>query len=109
MPKIKLKGDLHPELTALGLKAGDEVEATFLTSNETNQMYFQKSYKGFKMDCVVWPDNFEVISDEKREVNGYSILFNPYWKEYQVSHPEIGANISSFKYPAEAIDHCLRG
>jgi hypothetical protein len=109
MTKIKLLGNLHPELTLLGLRFGDEVEATFLLNNQANQMYFQKIYNGFSVDCVVLPDHFEILSDEKREVNGYSILFNPYWKEYQISHPQIGANIASFKFPAEAINYCNCG
>lgn len=42
-------------------------------------------------------------------VNGYSIRWNDMWKEWQISHPEIGANVAEFQTLGEAIDHVYKG
>ena len=58
---IKLKGDLDQELTAIGLKAGDEITAYPDNVGKAGAMYFIKMYRGFTHDCVVWPENYEII------------------------------------------------
>jgi len=45
---------------------------------------------------------------ERMTVNGYLIRFNEHWKEFQVSHPEIGP-CEEFNSKEEAIDHAKRG
>lgn len=41
-------------------------------------------------------------------VNGYRIRFNPLWKEWQVSHDEIGP-CGEFQTEAEAIEVAEKG
>ena len=41
-------------------------------------------------------------------VNGYKIVFNDYWFEFQTSHDEIG-NCESFNLLDEAIQYCANG
>jgi len=60
--KIRLKGELIDELTSLGINTGDEVEATPDTVGKTGAMYFEKTIKGYTMNCVVWPDCYDIIS-----------------------------------------------
>ena len=52
--KIKLIGELHPELTALGLKAGDIVEATRCNTSKTGVVHFVVNGQV----CSLWPDNY---------------------------------------------------
>jgi hypothetical protein len=56
--KIRLKGELHPELTRLGLKAGDIIEnATIDKSN--GGANFDVFYV-ITNHCVVYADNYEI-------------------------------------------------
>ena len=48
-------------------------------------------------------------TEKEETVNGYKIKYNGFWKQYQVSHKEIGANIAAFKKKSEAVDYCKRG
>ena len=65
--KIKLIGELHPELEALGLKTGDIIlNALPGPKNEdittdTGQLYFTLHGFAVPQECVVWPENYEVI------------------------------------------------
>ena len=63
MPRIKLIGALGLELERAGLKPGDEIDATH-GSELTGSMYFETSCNGRKFECVVWPENYEVITGE---------------------------------------------
>ncbi len=59
---IKLIGTLHPELTSLGLKPGDEIHATPDQVGKAGAMYFQVNHRsGITQNCVVWPDNYEIV------------------------------------------------
>jgi hypothetical protein len=42
-------------------------------------------------------------------INNYTINYNPFWKEYQIYHPEIGPNVASFKTQSEAKEYCKKG
>jgi len=44
-----------------------------------------------------------------QQVNGYGIRYNPMFKTWQVSHPDIGANIEEFKTEEEAVSHAVNG
>lgn len=57
--KIKLKGELHPELLAHGLKVGDEVHAEIQKSGAA---YFTLHDYAVPQECVVYPDNYEKIN-----------------------------------------------
>jgi hypothetical protein len=63
--KIRLKGELDWELTRIGLKVDEEVEATPDRVGKTGAMYFDIYYRGWKYECVVWPENYELISNIK--------------------------------------------
>jgi len=42
-------------------------------------------------------------------VNGYSVMWNPLWKKWQVSHPNIGARIAEFDSKEDAIEYSEKG
>lgn len=63
--KIELKGELHPELEILGLKAGDIVDAT--PSGKVGAMHFVTYHRGWRYDCSVWPDNYTVVKPKHSE------------------------------------------
>lgn len=65
MYKIKLIGELSPELTILGCKVDDIVNATFQKTNQA--MFFDVSYCGHVQHCVVYPDNYEIVSDPQQK------------------------------------------
>ena len=50
------------ELQKAGMKPGDEVEAT-PGSELTGSMYFTAHSGTRKFECVVWPENYEIISE----------------------------------------------
>jgi len=62
MKTLKLKGELDSELKAIGLKAGDTVHAEADRVGKTGAMYFTKMYRGTKYECVVWPQNYVMLS-----------------------------------------------
>lgn len=59
MKRIKLKGELHPELLAHRLKAGDEVNADIQKSGAA---YFTLRNYAVPQECVVYPENYEKIN-----------------------------------------------
>lgn len=63
MPRIKLIGELGLELERAGLKPGDEIDST-KGSELTGSMYFETYVNGRKFECVVWPENYELITVE---------------------------------------------
>lgn len=67
MFKIKLIGELNKELTMLGCKPGDKVMATMQLSNLS--MWFHTTYNGHTMQCVVYPDNYEILIESKNEIS----------------------------------------
>ena len=60
--KIKLIGDLDFELIGLGIKAGDIVNAVSSEGSKSGQLYFNTHIPGSTQNCVVWPENYEVLS-----------------------------------------------
>jgi hypothetical protein len=64
MKTLKLKGELDSELKAIGLKADDTVHAEADRLGKTGAMYFTKMYQGYKYECVVWPQNYEILKEE---------------------------------------------
>ncbi len=65
--KIKLKGNLDFDLKKIGLKSGDEVFATPVFNSKVGAMYFQSVYNGFSCNCVVWPENYDILSEESKD------------------------------------------
>ena len=53
------------ELQKAGMKPGDIVEAT-PGSELTGSMYFTCKTGNRKFECVVWPENYEIIKESKQ-------------------------------------------
>lgn len=60
--KIKLKDSINSELTSLRLKAG-----MVISSNDVNlttgAVQFDITFKGSTYNCVVWPEDYEIIEN----------------------------------------------
>lgn len=59
--KIQLKGDLDIELTGLGCKPGDIIDATPDPISKVGAMYFERYKSGVRCNCVVWPQNYDLV------------------------------------------------
>lgn len=59
--KIKLIGDLDFDLTRIGLKDGSIVDAFPSTGSKSGQLYFKVYRSDVDQDCVVWPENYEIV------------------------------------------------
>jgi hypothetical protein len=62
--KIKLKDSIISELTCLGLRPGMVVSGT-ISSKTTGSVDFTHYHNGSHYDCVVWPEDYEVIDENK--------------------------------------------
>ena len=62
--KIKLKDSIISELTSLGLRPGMVVSGT-ISSKTTRSVDFTHYHNVYHYDCVVWPEDYEVIDDDK--------------------------------------------
>ncbi|MBV5313791.1 MAG: hypothetical protein JZU47_10880 [Prolixibacteraceae bacterium] len=60
--KIRLTGDIDPELTILGLKQGDELEVIPDPNSKAGCCHFTKYLNGYPFNCSIWPDNYEKIN-----------------------------------------------
>jgi hypothetical protein len=59
---IQLTGELHPELTCLGLKDGDIIRnAVMPDDNQKGVVHFDLIYCTHTICCSVWPDNYKII------------------------------------------------
>ncbi len=64
--KIKLKDSINSELTAVGLRPGMEIES-YDVNKATGAVQFTKWHNGSSYDCVVWPEDYEIVTEEKTE------------------------------------------
>jgi hypothetical protein len=62
--KVKLKDSIISELTALGLRPGDVIESNDINKT-TGAVQFTKWHNASSYNCVVWPEDYEIIEDEK--------------------------------------------
>jgi len=60
--KVKLKGDIDPELEILGLKPGDEIEVQPDPQSKVGGCHFTRYLNGYPFNCSIWPDNYEKIN-----------------------------------------------
>jgi hypothetical protein len=67
--KIKLKDSINSELTSVGLRPGMEIESNDVNKT-TGAVQFTKYHNGSSYDCVVWPEDYEIVKEEN------AILFN---------------------------------
>ena len=61
--KIKLKDSIISELTCLGLRPGMVVKSTQLNKT-TGAVDFTHYYNSSAYDCVVWPEDYEIVEKE---------------------------------------------
>lgn len=62
--KVKLKDSIISELTCLGLRPGMVVSSTQVNKT-TGAVDFTHYYNSAPYDSVVWPEDYEVIDDDK--------------------------------------------
>jgi hypothetical protein len=63
---IKLKGDIDFDLIRIGLKTGDIIKNASLDSvSMMGSVNFTRQYKGMHYDCVVWPEDYDVLEWDK--------------------------------------------
>ena len=61
--KIKLKDSINSELIAVGLRPGDEISSNDVNKT-TGAVQFTRWHNGYSYDCVVWPEDYEVIQKD---------------------------------------------
>jgi hypothetical protein len=59
--KIRLKGEIHPELTRLGLRTGDVIENAMI--QKSNGAAYFTTYCLGRNECVVYADNYEIVEE----------------------------------------------
>jgi hypothetical protein len=64
--KVKLKDSIISELRALGLRPGDIVKCEQFTET-TGAVDFSFLYNGFPQQCVVWPEDYEIVDENQPE------------------------------------------
>jgi hypothetical protein len=62
--KVKLKDSIISELTCIGLRPGMVVKSTQVNKT-TGAVDFTHYYGSGTYDCVVWPEDYEVVEEEK--------------------------------------------
>lgn len=75
MTIIRLKGSLHIELTVIGLEEGDIILDAVIIPQDGEAAYFTKHHNGYPFECVVYPDNYEIVET--------SLKNQGKWKENQ--------------------------
>lgn len=58
---IVLKGRLDWDLQKIGLKAGDKINTHTTPRKISGAIFFDASHNGFKCECVVYPDNYDLV------------------------------------------------
>ena len=62
--KVKLKDSIISELTCLGLRPGMVVKSTHV-NKITGAVDFTHHYKSGTYDCVVWPEDYEIVENDE--------------------------------------------
>jgi hypothetical protein len=62
--KIKLKASIISELRAIGLRPDMEFNSVCV-NKITGAVDFIHYYNGFRQDCVVWPEDYEIIEEDQ--------------------------------------------
>ncbi len=58
--KLVLTGNLHPELTVLGLKAGDEF-TNYSGPHKNGAVHFLFTGTAVPQNCSAWADNYKIV------------------------------------------------
>ena len=68
--KVRLKDSIISEMTSLGLRPGMVVKSTGVNKT-TGAVDFTHYRNNDKYDCVVWPEDYEIVEEDKAiQVNG---------------------------------------
>jgi hypothetical protein len=63
---IKLKGELDFDLIRIGLKPGDIIKNAIPDRiSKMGAVNFTHQYERMNFDCVVWPEDYDVIKSDK--------------------------------------------
>lgn len=65
--KVRLKDSIISELTSLGLRPGMVVKSTQVNKT-TGAVDFTHYYNSSPYDCVVWPEDYEIVEEEETQV-----------------------------------------
>jgi hypothetical protein len=71
--KVKLKDSIISELTCIGLPPGMVVSSTHV-NKITGAVDFTHYYNFGTYDCVVWPEDYEIVEEEKAIQVNESVL-----------------------------------
>jgi hypothetical protein len=66
--KVRLKDSIISELTAVGLRPGMVVKSTQVNKT-TGAVDFTHYYNSSPYDCVVWPEDYEIVEEEETQVS----------------------------------------
>lgn len=94
--KIKLKETIISELTAVGLLPGMEIESNDVNKT-TRAVQFTRWHNGSSYDCVVWPEDYEIVTEEKTVTNPIS----------QISFGSKGDTNSDITLPVAEVTNAL--
>ncbi len=61
--KVKLKDSINSELTSIGLRPGMEVRSNQGINKTTGAVHFTHYCNSYPYDCVVWPEDYEVVEE----------------------------------------------
>ena len=62
--KIKFKESINSELTCIGLRPGMFTSVDSI-NNATGAAYFKHWHNGTVHNCVVWPQDYELVKEEE--------------------------------------------
>ena len=66
--KVRLKDSIISELTCLGLRPGMVVKSTQVNKT-TGAVDFTHYFNSSPYDCVVWPEDYEIVEEEETQAN----------------------------------------
>jgi hypothetical protein len=66
--KVKLKDSINSELLAVGLRPGTEISSNDLNKT-TGALQFTTWHHGSSYDCVVWPEDYEIVEEKPKSAN----------------------------------------
>ena len=84
--KVRLKETIISELTCLGLRPGMVVKSTQVNKT-TGAVDFTHYYNSSPYECVVWPEDYEIVEEEETQVKIPVFPETP--EEITISIPEL--------------------
>jgi hypothetical protein len=84
--KVRLKDSIISELTVIGLKPGMVVKSTQVNKT-TGAVDFIHYYNFSPYNCVVWPEDYEIVEEQETQVE--KPVFPEIPQEITLSIPEL--------------------